>query len=444
MATFEFKLPDIGEGVVEGEIVKWLVKPGDTVAEDQPMVEVMTDKATVTIPSPKAGKVVKTVGKEGDIAKVHEVLVVLDTDGAGASAPAPTAVKPTAAPAPAPAKTNGSGPVSTGGVRDAARSPAAPAPAPRPVAAAPGANLEGVRVLATPATRRLARELGLDIRAVSGTGEAGRVTMEDVRGAAGSGGQSTGTWNAQPTPMPQLRAVPTSVPPGQMEERIPVRGLRKKIAEKMALSEAHAVPFTFVEECDVTALAEARERITKSGIEVTYLPFIMKAIVAAMKKFPTLNSVYDEQANELVVKRYYNFGIGVATDAGLTVVVVHDVDKRSIRDISAELKRLSADARAGKSKMEDVSGSTFTITSLGAQGGVLATPVINYPEIAILGVHKIKETPAVRDGQIVIRKVMNLSGSFDHRMIDGHVGAAFTYEVIKYLEDPNLLFVEMV
>ena len=431
MATFEFKLPDIGEGVVEGEIVKWLVKPGDTVAEDQPMVEVMTDKATVTIPSPKAGKVVKTVGKEGEIAKVHEVLVVLDTDGAGASATAPAA----------PAKTNGS--ASVGGVRN---TPPAPAPAPRPVAAAPApaANLEGVKVLATPATRRLARELGVDIRAVRGTGEAGRVTMEDVRGSSSGGGQATGTYNASPTPMPQLRAVPTSVPPGTMEERIPVRGLRKKIAEKMALSEAHAVPFTFVEECDVTALAEARDRIVKSGIEVTYLPFIMKAIVASMKKFPTLNSVYDEQANELVVKHYYNFGIGVATDAGLTVVVVHDVDKRSIRDISSELKRLSADARAGKSKMEDVSGSTFTITSLGAQGGVLATPVINYPEIAILGVHKIKETPAVRNGQIVIRKVMNISGSFDHRMIDGHVGAAFIYEVIKYLEDPNLLFVEMV
>ena len=283
----------------------------------------------------------------------------------------------------------------------------------------------------------------MDIRGVRGTGEAGRVTMEDVRGFAGGAGvQSTGTYNSQP--IPQLRAVSSPATSGALEERIPVRGLRKKIAEKMALSEAHVVPFTFVEECDVTALAEARERITKSGIEVTYLPFVMKAIVAAMKKHPTINASYDEQANELVVKRAYHFGIGVATDAGLTVVVVHDVDKRSIRDISAELKRLSADARASKSKIEDVQGSTFTITSLGAQGGVLATPVVNYPEVAILGIHKIKETPVVRNGQIVIRKMMNVSGSFDHRMIDGHVGAAFIYEVIKYLEDPNLLFVEMV
>jgi len=434
MATFEFKLPDIGEGVVEGEIMKWLVKPGDILVEDQPMVEVMTDKATVTIPSPRAGKVMKTVGKEGSIAKVHEVLVVLETEGAGSAKPAPAAVTP----APAAAKSNGA---SETPVR------ATPAPvvaAPRaPTPAPPSANLEGVKVLATPATRRLARELDVDIRGVRGTGEAGRVTMEDVRGFAGGAGvQSTGTYNSQP--IPQLRAVSSPATPGALEERIPVRGLRKKIAEKMALSEAHVVPFTFVEECDVTALAEARERITKSGIEVTYLPFVMKAIVAAMKKHPTINASYDEQANELVVKRAYHFGIGVATDAGLTVVVVHDVDKRSIRDVSAELKRLSADARASKSKIEDVQGSTFTITSLGAQGGVLATPVVNYPEVAILGIHKIKETPVVRNGQIVIRKMMNVSGSFDHRMIDGHVGAAFIYEVIKYLEDPNLLFVEMV
>lgn len=443
MATFEFKLPDIGEGVVEGEIVKWLVKVGDVLVEDQPMVEVMTDKATVTIPSPRAGKVTKTVGKEGSIAKVHEVLVVLETEGAGSAA----ATKPAAASTPAtPAQPalaqpeRVEGPKSNGSAR-----PVAPiAAAPRAAApSAPAASLEGVKVLATPATRRLARELDVDIRGVRGTGEAGRVTMEDVRGfAGGSGGQATGTYHSAPTAMPQLRAVTSA--PGALEERIPVRGLRKKIAEKMALSEAHAVPFTFVEECDVTALAEARERITKSGIEVTYLPFVMKAIVAAMKKHPTINAAYDEQANELVVKRFYNFGIGVATDAGLTVVVVHDVDKRSIRDISAELKRLSNDARASKSKIEDVQGSTFTITSLGAQGGVLATPVINYPEVAILGIHKIKETPVVRNGQIVIRKMMNVSGSFDHRMIDGHVGAAFIYEVIKYLEDPNLLFVEMV
>lgn len=429
MATFEFKLPDIGEGVVEGEIVKWLVKPGDTVVEDQPMVEVMTDKATVTIPSPKAGKVVKTVGNEGAIAKVHEVLVVLDTEAAAAapSKPAPAA----------PPKANGSA-----APQPAVRAAPVPVPAPRAAAPAPPSpSLEGVKVLATPATRRLARELGVDIRALRGSGEAGRVTMEDVRGGAGAA-QATGTWGAAPTPMPQLRAV--GAPAGALEERIPVRGLRKKITEKMTLSEAHVVPFTFVEECDVTALAEARERITKSGVDVTYLPFVMKAIVAAMKKYPTVNAVYDEQANELVVKRYYNFGIGVATDAGLTVVVVHDVDKRSIRDISAELKRLSADARAGKSRIEDVQGSTFTITSLGAQGGVLATPVVNYPEVAILGIHKIKDAAVVRDGQIVIRKVMNLSGTFDHRMIDGHIGAAFTYEVIKYLEDPNLLFVEMV
>ncbi len=418
MARFEFKLPDIGEGVVEGEIVKWLVKPGDSVTEDQPMVEVMTDKATVTIPSPKAGKVLETRGKEGDIAKVHEVLVVLET-GAGAA----EAAKPAAAVAKAP-----DAPVRT------VSQPQAAAP--------PQARASSGPVLATPATRRLAREMGVDIGGIHGSGEAGRVTMEDVKAA--SGGAGTGTYGQAAQPAPQLRTI-GGLPRGEaQEERIAVRGLRKKIAEKMTASEAHVVPFTFVEECDVTALAEARDRIAKSGIEITYLPFIMKAIVGAMKKYPTVNAVYDEQKSELIVKRYYNFGVGVATDAGLSVVVVHDVDKRSIRDIASELKRLSADARAQKSKLEDVQGSTFTITSLGAQGGVLATPVVNYPEVAILGVHKIKEVPAVRDGQIVIRKMMNVSGTFDHRMIDGHIGAAFIYEVIKYLEDPNLLFVEMV
>jgi pyruvate dehydrogenase E2 component (dihydrolipoamide acetyltransferase) len=282
----------------------------------------------------------------------------------------------------------------------------------------------------------------VNIGSLQGSGDDGRVTMEDVKSAS-SGGGATGTYGAtQPAAVPQIRTLPT--PGGPLEERIAVRGLRKKISEKMTASEAHVVPFTFVEECDVTSLAEARERIVQSGIEVTFLPFIMKAIVASMKKFPAVNAVLDEAKNELVVKRYYHFGIGVATDAGLSVVVVHDVDKRSIREIAAELKRLSNDARASKSAIADVSGSTFTITSLGAQGGILATPVVNYPEVAILGVHRMKEMPVVRGGQIVIRKMMNLSGTFDHRMIDGHVGAAFMYEVIKYLEDPNLLFVEMV
>ncbi len=444
MATFEFKLPDIGEGVVEGEIVKWLIKPGDTVVEDQPMVEVMTDKATVTIPSPKAGKVVKTVGREGEIAKVHHTLVVLDVE-AGAPAKGNGAAKADA-PRPAPAR-EGEAARETRGAGEAPR-PAGRGEGGRPaIAAVPAPAAE--RVLATPATRRYAREAGVDLAAVRGTGESGRVTMEDVRAAAGGGvsafGGGPAARPAAPAAAPAGYAAPAlrAVSAGG-EERIPVRGLRKKIAEKMALSKQHAAHFTFVEECDVTQLVEAKDRIQKSGIEITYLPFIMKAIVAALKRFPTVNAVYDEAKNELVVKRYYNFGIGVATDAGLSVVVVHDVDKRSIREIAGELKRLSADARAGKSSMADVTGSTFTITSLGSQGGVLATPVINYPEVAILGIHKIKETPVVRDGQIVIRKVMNLSASFDHRMIDGHVGAAFVYEVIKYLEDPNLLFVEMV
>ena len=432
MARFEFKLPDIGEGVVEGEIVKWLVSAGDQVEADQPLLEVMTDKATVTISAPKAGSILETCGEEGKMAKVHDVLVVFDVAGdevqetpAPVSSPAP----PAAVPAP---KVSHVGATAAG----PAMAPAAPV----------GGGRVSQRVLATPATRRKARELGIDLKQVQGTGTAGRVTSQDVQMfAAASGGASPGAAGgaavAQPTVVPQSAA---------LEERIPVRGLRRMIAQKMRTSEDHVVPFTFVEECDVTSLVELRSRINEnqaqsgSSLKVTYLPFVLKAIIASLKKFPKLNSVYDENAGELVIKRYYNLGIGVATDAGLSVVVLKNVDRKSIGDLGTEMLALSDRARQGKSTPDDVSGSTFTVTSLGLQGGMLATPIINYPEVAILGIHKIKETPVVRSGEIVIRQIMNISCSFDHRIVDGHEGAAFTYEVIKYLEDPNLLFMEMV
>jgi len=231
-----------------------------------------------------------------------------------------------------------------------------------------------------------------------------------------------------------------------LEERVPFAGLRRKIAEKMALSVHTAAHFTFVEECDVTALKAVRERLKPKaealGVKLTPLAFIAKAAVLALKKFPILNAAIDESTNELVYRKYYNLGIAASTDAGLIVPVLKNADKRSLLDVAREIERLGTDARAGKLKLEDLQGSTFTITSLGAQGGLFATPIINFPEVAILGVHQIKQKPVVRDGQIVIGEVMLLSLSFDHRVVDGHVGAAFAYEIIKYLHDPDALLLE--
>jgi pyruvate dehydrogenase E2 component (dihydrolipoamide acetyltransferase) len=235
---------------------------------------------------------------------------------------------------------------------------------------------------------------------------------------------------------------------GQLEERVPFAGLRRKIATRMAQSKRTAAHFTFVEECDVTPLKALRARLRPAaeaqGVKLSFLPFIVKATVAALKKHPILNTALDETTNELVYRKYYNIGIAASTDAGLIVPVVKDCDRKSILAIAQDIERLAADTKAGKSKLEDLQGSTFTITSLGAQGGLFATPIINFPEVAILGVHQMKQKPVVRDGQIVVGDVMLLSLSFDHRVVDGHVGAAFAYEIIGYLENPDRLFLEMV
>ena len=242
------------------------------------------------------------------------------------------------------------------------------------------------------------------------------------------------------------------VPAGQtggaaLEERVPFAGMRRKIATKMQQSTQTAAHFTFVEECDVSALKGLRARMKpaaeKQGVKLSFLPFIVKACVAALKKHPILNSALDESTNELVYRKYYNIGIAASTDAGLIVPVVKDCDRKSLLEIARDIERVATDAKNGKSKLEDLSGSTFTITSLGAQGGLFATPIINFPEVAILGVHQIKQKPVVRDGQIAIGEVMLLSLSFDHRIVDGHVGAAFAYDVIGYLENPDRLFLEM-
>jgi len=315
--------------------------------------------------------------------------------------------------------------------------------------------------LATPATRKLARDMEIDLRAVPPTGPQGRVTKVDVESFAkappAASGTTTTTTDTTVAAKPAGGQAPSAHPPVKitaptgaqtaLEERVPFAGMRRKIAQKMAQSVHTAAHFTFVEECDCTELKALRARLKptaeKQGVKLTFLPFIVKAVVAALKKRPVLNSALDESTNELVYRKYYNIGIATSTDAGLIVPVVKDADRRSLLDVAREIERVATDAKAGKAKMEDLGGSTFTVTSLGADGGLFATPIINFPEVGILGVHQIKQKPVVKDGQIVIGDVMLLSLSFDHRIVDGHVGAAFAYDIIRYLENPDSLFLEM-
>ena len=298
------------------------------------------------------------------------------------------------------------------------------------------------RVLATPATRRLARQLGVEIGRVPPTGPHGRVTTQDVRGF-----QSRGAAPAQAQAQAQA---PIAIPhaSGEWEERIPLRGIRKRIAESMARSKRTAAHFTYVEEVDMTELVAVRERAkaraAERGVKLNYLPFIAKAVVSGLKKWPQLNASLDEAAQEIVRKKYYHIGIAAQGPQGLTVTVVRDADRRSIFDVSREIDRLAEAVRGNTATREELTGSTFTITSLGKLGGVLATPIINLPEVAILGVHKIEERPAVRHGQIVIRHLMNLSISVDHRLADGWDGAMFVQEVKALLEDPTTMFMERV
>ena len=460
--AFNFYMPDIGEGVVEGEIVAWKVKEGDRVRLDQPIVEVMTDKATVELPSPRAGMIAKINFKDGQICPVGQILVVIEDDGAAAVArpevkpEAKIDAKPEAKPEakidrradPRPERKPSDNGHATPPPGLAAPRPAAPAAGPAS-SALPGGPIQVVdatamrpRVLATPATRRLARELGVELGQVTPTGKHGRVTTDDVRGHQSNGGaaaaQGGGTAAAP-------RAATAS---SADEERIPLRGVRKKIAESMARAVHTAAHFTYVEEIDMTELVAVRERAraraAERGVKLNYLPFIVKACVLGLKKWPQLNASLDEATQEIVRKKYYHIGIAAQGPQGLAVTVVREADRRSIFDISREIERLGEAVRTGTAGRGDLTGSTFTISSLGKLGGVLATPIINFPEVAIVGVHKIEERPAVRNGQIVARHLMNLSISVDHRLADGWDGAMFLQDVKALLEDPTTMFMEMV
>ncbi len=452
MSTYEFKLPDIGEGVTEGEIVKWLVGPGDLVSEDQPMVEVMTDKATVTITAPKAGTVAELRGQVGQVVPVHSVLVVFDLGGAG-GAKVSQALPPSQK---KDVKDDGPAATAVGDIReDLPGMSLMSRPADKP-SAQNGQHARSFfsdKPLATPATRKLARDLGVDLRTVPPTGTMGRVTSDDVRNAtsappapaapvAAVGREPAAQVTTPMAPRPAAAVASTSE-----DVRTPLRGVRKRIFDGMSRSKHTAAHFTFVEECDASALMALRERLRpaadKAGVKLTFLPFITKAVVAALKKHPSLNSAFDETTSEIVTRRARHIGIATSTDSGLIVPVVRDADQKSILDVARDIQRLGEDAKNGKIRPEDLGGSTFTITSLGAQGGLFATPILNFPEVGILGVHRIKERPVVKNGAIVVGQVMLLSLSFDHRIIDGHVGAAFAYDIIAFLEDPDRLFLEM-
>ncbi|MFO7273484.1 MAG: dihydrolipoamide acetyltransferase family protein [Bacillota bacterium] len=432
--TYEFKLPDVGEGLHEAELLRWLVKEGDTVAEDQPIMEVQTDKATVEITSPVSGRVVKLLGQPGDILRVHSVVVIFDVGADGAAQPAGEAAAPTAAAA------------AVGAAAPAAPAPpAAPRPA-QPEAPAPAAPQR--RALATPATRRLARELGVDIHAVPGTGPAGRVTSEDVRAFAARSQAAAQGQEAAPTPA-EAAAPAAAAPTARSEadqERIPLRGIRKVIAERMVKSKYTAPHVTAVEEVDMTELlafrAQAKELAARKGIKLTFMPFVIKAVVAALREFPYLNASIDDEAQEIVLHKRYHIGFALDTDAGLLVPVIKDADRKPVFAIAKEMNDLIARGREGKLAPDEMRGSTFTISNQGSIGGLFFTPVINYPEVAILGIGKTADRPVVRGGEIVIRKVAHLALSFDHRLIDGGMATRFLQRVAELLSDPTLLMME--
>jgi pyruvate dehydrogenase E2 component (dihydrolipoamide acetyltransferase) len=399
--AFEFKLPDLGEGIAEGEVVKWLVSEGDEVAEDQPLAELMTDKATVEIPSPRAGRITKLGAAEGETVPVGHVLVVIEESGE-ATAPAADGAgekKGEAAP----------------GLPDTEQPPPSVGPAFKEAA-------ELLKVVeATPAVRTLAKELGVSLKDVKGTGPKGRIVAEDIRRTAKQPGAASAPG-------------PVTVTADE-EERIPLRGLRKRIAESMTRSAQNVPQFTFVVEADVTGVVADREKrkaeMEKEGVRLTFVTYVLKALPGAIRAFPYVNASHDDDHKEIVLKKRIHIAVAVATPDGLTVPVIHDADQKSLGELAREVERLAEAARVNKLKPEELSGATFTVTTTGARGGLFATPIVHHPQVAILGVHAITQKPVVRDGEIVIRDMVNLSLSVDHRVVDGQVAADFLYDLAE-------------
>lgn len=406
---FEFKLHDIGEGMHEGEIVKLLVKVGDLIEKDQPIVEVQTDKVTAELTSPVSGGISQILCAEGEVVKVGSTLVVIDTAESEVA-------------------------VATHKVSFEQE---------KPVLESPQPTRATLRVIATPHVRRLARQLGIDIEKVIGTGPIGRVTEEDLK-RFGKEGQDLNIQHDQKAVSPMVRLPQAD---SSREERIPIRGIRKKIAEHMVKSVSIIPHVTHVDEMEMDALRALRERVKpfaeEKQIKLTFLPFFVKAIVVALKEFKTFNASIDDEKGEIVLKNYYNIGIAIDTKEGLLVPVIKDADQKSILQIAEDITKLAELARTGKLTVDQMTGGTFTISNVGPIGGKYASPIINHPEVAILALHKMEQRMVVRNGEGVIRWMMNMSLSFDHRLIDGVSAVKFTNRIIQLLENIDLFLMEM-
>ena len=461
MPMFEFRLPELGEGLHEGRIAKWLVQPGDTVAEDDAIAEVENDKAVVELPSPVAGKVLELKVSEGTTAVVGDLLITLDVPGS--QSPATVQVPDTATTAPmldvktAAVEQAGLEPVTDRVAQTQLHTPAA--------AQASGTGPTGQRpaaldvaeqeraVLATPGVRKYAREQGVDIARVTGSGVHGKITRADVETfVQGFSTVMSGQVNPpDATPTATAAVVPAS-PSGQataleLEERVPLTGIRQIIAQAMVRSMYTAPHVTVMDEVDVTELvrfrAEIKQLAAERGVKMTYLPFVVKALVAALKQHPTLNASLDDERKELVLKHYYHIGVATDTDRGLLVPVVRNADTKNMWTVAREIEDLANRARNGKLGSGEMKGSTISITNIGSAGGLFFTPIINYPEVAILGTGRITERPIMKNGQVVGAQMMALSLSFDHRVVDGGLAQRFINDIKRLLENPRLLLLEV-
>ncbi|MDD1959983.1 2-oxo acid dehydrogenase subunit E2 [Pseudomonas sp. 39004] len=428
MGTHVIKMPDIGEGIAQVELVEWFVKVGDVIAEDQVVADVMTDKATVEIPSPVSGKVLALGGQPGEVMAVGSELIRIEVEGSGNHVDAPQGKPADTKPA------------------EAVAAPAASAPQPRAAAPAPACQgaaphtaapivprQAGDKPLASPAVRKRALDAGIELRYVHGSGPAGRILHEDLDGFMSK-------------PQTAAGQTPSGYAKRTDSEQVQVIGLRRKIAQRMQDAKRRVAHFSYVEEIDVTALEALRQQLNQkhgdSRGKLTLLPFLVRALVVALRDFPQINATYDDEAQ--IITRHGAVHVGIATqgDNGLMVPVLRHAEAGNLWGNASEISRLATAARSNKASREELSGSTITLTSLGALGGIVSTPVVNTPEVAIIGVNRMVERPMVIDGQIVVRKMMNLSSSFDHRVVDGMDAALFIQAVRGLLEQPACLFVE--
>ncbi|MEV3031710.1 dihydrolipoamide acetyltransferase family protein [Paenibacillus larvae] len=431
MARFEYKFPELGEGIHEGEIVALHMKPGDQVDDDTILMEVQNDKAVVEVPCPVVGKILEVKVKEGQVCTVGEPVAVIEAEGDipeaeevpnASGAPEAAAEQPSNAPS--------------------SELPDTKHPS---VQVAPSVNKEDV--LATPSVRKLAREKGVNIAEVPATGKNGKVTREDVLAFAEGGAPAAPAEQQakaeKPAEAPKAAAAAGEYRP---EERVPFKGIRKVIANAMVKSKHTAPHVTLMDEVDVTELVALRKKwkpyAEKKGTKLTYLPFIVKALISACREFPVMNAMIDEESQEIVYKKYYNIGIATDTDNGLLVPVIHDAERKNLWMIADSIRDLAARGREGKLASNEMKGSTISITNIGSAGGMFFTPVINFPEVAILGTGCISEKPVVKDGEIVVAPVMALSLSFDHRIVDGATAQHFMNHIKQLLNNPELLIME--